>query len=71
MSEPTPSWAERLIQSNQQLANAITSQAHSLSALSEAIVKLAESQMDDELPRPTGFLDDAPGPAQSLDGGLL
>jgi len=69
MNEPTPFWAERLIQSNQQLANAITHQAKSLQALSVALVKLAESQLDDELPPASGgFLDDASPSGQALDG---
>ena len=63
MNEPTPSWAERLILSNHQVADAIQTQASSLNALAAAIAQLAESQIDDS------GLDGGP-PAGYLDGTL-
>lgn len=63
MNEPTPSWAERLILSNHQVADAIQAQAVSLNALAAAIAQLAESQIDNS------SLDGGP-PAGYLDGTL-
>ena len=66
MNEPTPSWAERLILSNHQVADAIQAQAVSLNALAAAIAQLAESQIDDSdggegLGAPPRFLDGSLG----------
>ena len=63
MSEPTPSWAQALIESNLAVSQALQAQAKSQQALAEAIVQLVESQMDN-----TG-LDGGP-PAGYLDGTL-
>lgn len=63
MSEPTPSWAQALIDSNLAVSQALQAQAKSQQALAEAIVQLVESQMDDS------GLDDG-APAGYLDGTL-
>lgn len=63
MSEPTPSWAQALIDSNLAVSQALQAQAKSQHALAEAIVQLVESQMDDS------GLDDG-APAGYLDGTL-
>lgn len=63
MSEPTPSWAQALIESNLAVSQALQVQAKSQQALAEAIVQLVESQMDDS------GLDDG-APAGYLDGTL-
>lgn len=63
MSEPTPSWAQALIESNLAVSQALQVQAKSQQALAEAIVQLVESQMDD-----SGL--DASAPAGYLDGTL-
>lgn len=63
MSEPTPSWAQALIDSNLAVSQALQAQAKSQQALAEAIVQLVENQMDDS------GLDDG-APAGYLDGTL-
>ena len=70
MSEPTPSWAQALIDSNLAVSQALQAQAksqqalaESQQALAEAIAQLVESQMDDS------GLDDG-APAGYLDGTL-
>ncbi|WP_302553783.1 hypothetical protein [Comamonas kerstersii] len=63
MSEPMPSWAQALIESNLAVSQALQAQAKSQQALAEAIVQLVESQMDD-----AGLSDGAP--AGYLDGTL-
>lgn len=66
MSEQTPSWAERLISSNeavskssQALADAITLQAKSLNALSGAIAQMVAAELDDD-PPPQTYMDGTP-----------
>lgn len=66
MSEQTPSWAERLIssnealsKSNQALADAITLQAKSLNALSGAIAQMVAAELDDD-PQPLTYMDGTP-----------
>ena len=60
MSEPTPSWAQALIESNLAVSQALQAQAKSQQALAEAIVQLVESQMDNtglDGGAPVGYLD--------------
>lgn len=60
MSEPTPSWAQALIDSNLAVSQALQAQAKSQQALAEAIVQLVESQIDDnglDGGAPVGYLD--------------
>lgn len=60
MSEPTPSWAQALIDSNLAVSQALQAQAKSQQALAEAIVQLVESQIDDSAldgGAPVGYLD--------------
>lgn len=63
MSEPTPSWAQALIDSNLAVSQALQAQAKSQQALAEAIVQLVESQIDDSNL-------DGGAPAVHLDGTL-
>lgn len=59
MSEQIPSWVDPLIQSNQQLADAMKAQAKSLNALAGAIAQLAAAELDDD-PVPTTYMDGTP-----------
>lgn len=59
MSEQTPPWAERLIKSNEAVADAIVLQAKSLNALAGAIAQMVASEMGDE-PAPRTYLDGTP-----------
>lgn len=66
MSEQTPSWAERLIRSNeaqakssQALADAITLQAKSINGLSGAIAQMVAAELDDD-PVPLTYIDGSP-----------
>lgn len=59
MSEQTPSWAERLIKSNELLADAITAQAKSINALSGAIAQMVAAELDDD-PVPLTYMDGSP-----------
>ena len=62
MSEPMPSWAQALIESNLAVSQALQEQAKSQQALAEAIVQLVESQVDDSGSSVTGgFVDGALG----------
>lgn len=59
MSEQTPFWAERLIKSNEALADAVALQTRSINALSAAITQMVAMELDDD-PPPKTYMDGTP-----------